>query len=150
MSKMPVAAKAKSTMATKKKSAKSKAKADADAVVATALDDIRDLAARRKLARLGTVERDTAARIAEDTAVRKAIVGEMAAIAKGLKLAKVVGADWQLIQMPGKRTLKREKLLEQGVDPAIVEASMVTGKPGWQVRARGKDGDGESDNGGEE
>lgn len=110
----------------------------------TALDSIRNTAARTKLARLGAAERACAARIAEETAVRKAIVDEMVAVAKKLKLSKVVASDWQLLKTVGRKTLKREKLLEQGVDPEVIENAMVKGKESWSVRARGK---GDEENG---
>jgi hypothetical protein len=116
--------------------------AEPTAVPPIALSSIRSTADRNRLDRLCTEHRELAANIAADQLAQKELLKDIIKLAAKLKLKGKVEADtWLLAPFTGRKLLKKELLLANGVGTEVIERCTVKGKGGWSVRGRNADND---------
>jgi hypothetical protein len=112
-----------------------------DAVPAIALSSIRSTADRNRLDRLCTEHRELANNIAADQLAQRELMKDIIALTAKLKLKGKVEADnWLLAPFTGRKLLKKELLLANGVGTEVIERCTVKGKGGWSVRGRNANG----------
>jgi hypothetical protein len=108
---------------------------------AVALSSIRSTADRNRLDRLCTEHRELANNIAADKLAQKELLKDIVKLAAKLKLkSNVEGDNWLLTPFTGRKLLKKELLLANGVGTEVIERCTVKGKGGWSVRGRNANG----------
>lgn len=106
------------------------------------LDSIKSLPDRRKLQRLVDEYRAAGVRMAADKEIQADNMKLIKPLAEKLGFNAVATNDWTLYRMPGRKTLKKELLVNQGVSLKVIALATVQGEGGWAVK--GKKGNGEA------
>ncbi len=105
-------------------------------VEAKPLSSIKSLKVRRKLAHLCESFRDVHDEITALDVAKKSLMREISDIASGHKLQKIAGDGWLLTKSKGRKTLKKELLLAQGVTMDQIEKATMPGAGFYQVLER--------------
>lgn len=99
------------------------------------VDSITDAKVRRRVSTLCAEIREMNDEIAALEAAKKGLTEQLTDIGTKAKLGKVVGDGWLLLPPYGRKTLKKELLLEQGVTVEQIELATVE-EPGRNYSVR--------------
>ena len=97
------------------------------------LSSIKNAKVRQKLAELCGECRMIHDEIRAAQEAKKALMAEISAIGRKHKIQKVAREGWVLTRSKGRKTLKKELLLAQGVAIEVIEKATVPGEGFYQV-----------------
>lgn len=98
------------------------------------LRDLRDTQARKALAELCSEYRQLAVQTGALDAAKRVLMTDIRSHARRARVVRVRGERGGLLtRCTGRRTLSKERLLEEGVELAVIEAATVEGEAYYKV-----------------